>query len=105
MAGLQRRQNFRVGQLDALAVAGGGVAVERKGLAALQLDGAVLEVAQPELWALQVRQDADRAVALRLDAADDFHQLAHRRVRGVAHVDAKDVRAGAEQLLDRFRGV
>jgi hypothetical protein len=105
VARLQRRQNLRVRELDALAVAGRGVAVERKGLAAGELDGAMLEIAEPELWALQVGQNADGAVAFRLDAADDLHQLAHPCVRGVAHVDAKNVRAGAEQLFDRFRGV
>ena len=55
------------------------------------------EGAKPELRALQVDEDADRAVHFFLERADRRHPLAHPVMRGVAHVDAEHVGAGGEQ--------
>ena len=43
---------------------------------------------------------ADRPAGLLLERADHRHPLAHRVMRGVAHVDAEDVGAGGEQSRD-----
>ena len=76
--------------------------VQGEGLAGLELGRAVLEFADPELGTLQVGKDADRAADLVFDPADLFHQRAHQRVVGVAHIDAEDVGAGLEQRLDHM---
>ena len=91
-----------MGQLDAGGVARLRVVVEHERLAGRQDDRVPREGADAELGALQVDQDADRALAVALDLADGRHQPAHGRVVGVAHVDAEDVGAGVEQTPDRL---
>ncbi len=66
----------------------------------VQVDGVADERAEPELRPLQVDKDADRAAGLFLHLADHRHTLPHHVMRRVAHVDAKDVRAGGEQRGD-----
>src|SRR5690606_13310371 len=59
-----------------------------------------------ELRTLQVGENADRPAAALLDGANPLDQQAHRVVAGMAHIDAEEVGAGLEQLLDHllFRG-
>ena len=98
VAGLERGEDFRMGQLDARRVAGRRVVESRtKRLADGQLDRLVGEGADAQLRPLQVDEDADRAADLGLDLADGRHQLAHEVVVGVAHVDAEDVRTRPEE--------
>ena len=89
-------------QIDARLAAGSGVAVKDEGLAVAKVDAAACERAEPELRPLQVDKDADRAAGLFLDLADHRDPLPHPVMRGVAHVDAKDVGAGGEQGGDRL---
>ena len=70
VAGLDGGENLRMRQLHALGVAGRRVVVEDEILALVDLGGAVLERAEPQLRALQIDQDADRPVVIRLDGAD-----------------------------------
>ncbi len=100
VADFERREDFRMGQLDARRIAGLGRAVEDEALAERQVDGRLGEGADAQLGSLQVDEDADRVAFLGLDRADGRHQLAHEVVAGVAHVDAEHVRARAEQLRD-----
>ena len=100
VAGLERREDLRVGQLDALGVARRRVGIEDEGLAGRQRDRAVGEGADAELRALQVDEDADRPLGIGLDLADCRHQAAEHVVVGVAHVDAEDVGAGPEEAAD-----
>ena len=82
------------GRCTRLASPGARIGVEHEGLALHQHRGSAGEGPDPELRSLQVDQDADRPAVLAFDRADRRHQLAHARVRGVAHVDAEDVGAG-----------
>ena len=100
VAGFESGKHFRVGQLDAGRVAGVGIVIEHEALADHQVDGLVGEHADPELRSLQVDENADRVAFLGLDLADGRHQLAHELVIAVAHVDAEDIRARPEELLD-----
>ena len=54
----------------------------------------------PQLRPLQVDQDADRPSVFELDRADRGDEFAHAIVRGVTHVDAEHVGAGAKQVRD-----
>src|SRR6185503_5751578 len=100
MAGPKCCENFRMGKLHPAVVARRLVGIEREALAVLELGRAFGERAEPQLWSLQVDQDADRPAVARLNIADGLHQLTHLVVRGVAHVDAEHVRTGLEQLPD-----
>jgi len=102
MARLKRFEDFRMRQVDPLPVAGLRVVVEHEGLALRDLHRAVLEAPEPELRPLQVGKNADRPVMPVFDVADDGDEVAQPLVRGMAHVDAEDVRTGAVQLVDRF---
>ena len=75
-----------------------------KVLALVDHGRAVGEGAEPQLRPLQVDQNADRAIVFGFDRADRSDQLAHPLVIGVAHIDAKHVGAGLEQLADHFAG-
>ena len=74
--------------------------VERERGALRQRHRAAFELPDAQLRALQIDQDADRPLAFLLDRADGRHQLAHAVMRRVAHIDAEDVGAGAEQRRD-----
>lgn len=100
VARLHRFQDFRMGQVDAVRVAGGIVVVERKRLAGLELDGGVGELADTELRALKVGENADRATAGGLDIADALNQRTHQVMAGMAHVDAEKIGPGFVQLPD-----
>ena len=100
VAGRERTQDFRMRQLHPSRVAGRGVAVEHEDVALVQLRPAVGEQAEPQLRSLQVDQHSDRPARLLLERADPRHPLPHRVVRGVAHVDAKNVGAGGEEGRD-----
>ena len=98
VAGRERAQDFRMGQIDARRAARGGVAVEgevRRPCAGRRAPPA--NAPSLQLRALQVDEDADRAAHLLLERADRRHPLAHGVMRGVAHVDAEHVGAGGEQ--------
>ena len=101
MAGLDRGDDFRVRQVHALGIAGRRIGVEHEAFALRQRRGTGGEAADAQLRPLQIDQDADRPIVLGLDRADRRHQFAHARMRGVAHVDAEDVGARAEQISDR----
>ena len=73
------------------------------GVALAQLHAAGLEFADPQLRPLQIDENADRAIEFLFERADHRDALAHRVVRGVAHVDAEDVGAGLEQAARSAR--
>ena len=99
-ARLQRRDDFRVGQVDPAAVTRGLVQVQAQGLAALQLDLALGEAADAQLRPLQVHEDAQRVVQLLLDFADPLVAQGVVGVFAVAEVEAEDVNPGFDQLAD-----
>ena len=67
-------------QVHAVDVAGRRVAVEHEGRALGEFDAAVGELADPQLRALQIDQDADRAAIVGFERADHADALAHRVV-------------------------
>ena len=75
------------------------VVVQREGLAGLQRLLALGELADPQLRSLEIGEDADRAADRLLHRADAADQRSHQFVVGMAHVDAEDVRASLEELL------
>jgi hypothetical protein len=87
-------------QVHALVVAGLRVVVERECLAGFEFDRAVLELADAQLGALKIGENADRPADFFLDLAQACHQLAHELVARMAHIDAEHVRTGLEQPLD-----
>ena len=98
--GLERREDFGMGQFDAAGVAGARIGIEGEGMAGLERDRMLAEGTDPEFRALQVDQDADRPAAVRFDRADIADQIPQPRVIGMAHIDAEDVRTGLEQAPD-----
>ena len=92
-----------MGQAHARLISRRGIAVERKGIAAHQRDMRVCKLAHAQFGALQIGQNADRAMMLLLNRADGFDALAQKLVAGMAHVDAKHIGAGEKQLLDDGR--
>ncbi len=97
LARLHGREDLRVGHAHARLVAGGLVEVDGHDVAGLHVDEAVGELAEAELGALQVGQDAERPV-------EHLGGGAHGGVGGgvvvvgaVAEVQAEHVRAGPGQ--------
>src|SRR5262249_49476603 len=102
MARLDRRQNFRMGQMYPRRVARRRIAIEAKCLALGEQDRAALECADAQLGSLQVDEDSDRPPVFEFDRADRRDELAQSLVRSMAHVDAEDVGTGAEQARDHY---
>jgi hypothetical protein len=100
MAGLEGSENFRMRQLHARVVAGRLAGIEHEALAVMKLCRAFGERSQTQLWSLQIDENADRAAVAAFDIADGLDQFPHLVMRGVAHIDAKDVGAGLEQATD-----
>ena len=70
MAGLERAQDFGMGEVDALGITRRGVGIERKSGALFQQDAALAaELADAQLRALQVGEDADRTAELAFQPA------------------------------------
>ena len=93
------------GRNDALRPAGALGLVEAEGGALGQGDAAAGDLADAELRALQVAQDADRPAEVGLRRAHGRVHLLHQVEGGVAHVDAEHVDARLEQALDHLGGV
>ena len=100
VAGLDRLEDLGMRQVHARDAARRLVGIERERRALRQHHRAAFELPDAKLRALQIDQDADRPLAFVLDRADGRHQLAHAVMRRVAHIDAEDVGAGAEQRGD-----
>ncbi len=96
-ARFQRRDDFRVRQVHAAAVARCRVQIQAKGLVTLKADLAGGETADSELGPLQVHEDADRLVQLLLDLANPGEALGVVAVLAVAEVQAEQVHAGLDQ--------
>ncbi|MOA32648.1 hypothetical protein D3C78_1538860 [compost metagenome] len=87
-------------QVDAGAVARGGIAVEHEYIARAHRDLAGGEGADAQLRALQVGQDRDRAASFGLDLAHGIVARAVVFVRAVAEVQPEHVGARLEQFAD-----
>src|SRR6195256_5331870 len=74
--------------------------IQHEAFAVLELDRAFRERPDAELRALKIDQNADRPPVARLDIANGLDQFAHLVVRGMAHIDTKDVGAGLEQAAN-----
>ena len=96
--------DFLVRQVDAADVARGGVEVEPEGLAGLQLHAAGLELADAQLGALDVGEDADGAADAAFDLADHADARGVVFVGAVGEVEAEDVGAGAVEAFDDLDG-
>jgi hypothetical protein len=83
-----------VRQAHALGIARRGIGIERELGAFRQINGPVGEFADPELRPLQIEQNADRPADFLFNIANHLNALAHRRVIGMTHVDAKEIGAG-----------
>ena len=70
VAGLERRENFRMRQLDPLARSRRRLRIEHEDVAGRDLDLAAGESSDPELRSLKIGEDADRPAELLLDVAD-----------------------------------
>ena len=102
VAGFDRGDDIGMRQLHAGRIARGLVIVEPEGLTFLEHDGIVFELADSELGALQIDQDADRAFDLFLDPPDAGDGFGHQLMAGMAHIDTEDIGPGAIERLDCF---
>ena len=100
VARLARGENLRMRKLDALRIARRGIAIENEGIAGVDARFPLRKGADPQFRPLQVCKNADRPVDLRLDRANRGMKVLQQLVGGVAHIDAEDIRAGQEELLD-----
>ena len=101
-AGFHRFEDFLVRQLDAARVARRLVAVEYEHRIGLEFDASLGELADAQFRSLQVGQDRGRPAVFLFQAADRLDHADLRCLVAMAHVDAKRVGAGFEQLGDHF---
>ena len=101
---LDRFEDLVVRQENAFAVAERLIAIELENRPGRQLDAPGVEIADAELRALQIGEDADRMAMARRAGAHGVVKRFGPIVRRVADVDAEDVNAGNEKTLDHFRG-
>jgi len=85
-----------MGQVDAGGIARRGIGIEHEALAVGEDRRTLLEGAKPQLRALQIDENADRAIITCLDIADGRDELTHLVMRGVAHIDAENIRPRLE---------
>ena len=97
VARLQRGEDLGMRQRRPRLVAGFVVEVEPEIGAGRESHPATGEIAEPELRALQIGEDADRSPGFGLDAADVGEERAVIVVRAVAEIAAEDVDPGIEQ--------
>ena len=90
-------------QADAAGVAGGGVHIQDKGLAGLELHAAGLELPNAEFRALDVGQDADGAAEFFLDRADHLDARGMVGMAAVGEDQAKHVGASLEEMGEHVR--
>ena len=102
-AGLDRLEQFGVRKLDPGRVAERGIAIERETVPGRDRCRPAVEIADPELGALQVEQDRRRPPELLLERADRHHQRGLVGLVAVAHVDPEGVGPGTHQRLDHRR--
>src|SRR5262245_39010110 len=100
MTGLDDSKDLGVRQVHARGIAGRRIDVERECFARDKRGWIGRKSADPELWTLQIEQNADRPTELFLDIPDCRPQLTHARMRGVTHIDAEDIGAGLEKAGD-----
>ncbi len=89
-------------QVNALRSAKRLVGVEGEGLSLDERDAVVLEHVDPQLRSLEVGQNGDGTLVLRLDGANHGDAFAQLFARQMAHVEAEDVGARLEQFGDHF---
>ena len=104
LAGLDGVEYLRMGQKHAFARPKRLVAVELENRLCRNVDAAGFEIADAELRALQIGEDADRmAMACRAGAHRVVKSL-RPVMRRMAEVDAEDINAGNKQTFDHFWG-
>jgi hypothetical protein len=96
----QRIEDFGMRQWRTASVAALLAEVEAKAIAGPQLDPALGEGTEPELWTLQISKNADRAPRRALDRADRCEPGLVILVRPVAEIEPEYVYAGFEQITD-----
>ena len=101
MAGLHDLEDLRMRQMHAAEPADRFAADEGQHVAFVELDRARLELADAELGALQIDEEADRPREFRLQFAHDRVNVAQALMRGMAHVHAEYVGARLEQAPHR----
>ena len=87
-------------QVHARGVARFRIVVKREALTNNEFLTALDEFADPQLRALKVGENADRPAELAFHGPDAADQSLHRRMVGVAHIDAEYIGAGFEKLPD-----
>src|SRR5687767_6695795 len=90
-------------EIDAGFIARLGIGVESEDLSGIDARFAALEDAETQFRALKIGQNPDWPVELGFDLADRPMQLFKKLVRGMAHIDAEDIRTGQEQSFDHLR--
>ncbi len=105
-AGLERRENLRMRDGNGLRVGRGLAPHESDARSGLKLPlGA--ELAQAQFRSLQIDENGDRPTELGFDGPHGLDQRLQIGMRGVAHVDAEDIRTGKgqrAQMIARVAG-
>ena len=94
VAWLQGAQDFGMRKLHPVLIPRCGIRVENEFGALDELDRPVLEGADPRFGTLEIEKNANRASAFFLERPDHSGLPAHLIMRGMAHIDAKEIGAG-----------
>ncbi len=103
VAGLYGFEDLAMGKIDTALITGLGIVVEDENVTGIDANFLVAERADTQLRALQIDENADRPFLTGLDGTNDVAVLFEQIMRGMAHVDAKHVRAGNEQIFDLLK--
>jgi hypothetical protein len=94
---LDGREDLGMRQCGAAPIALCRIEIEAESVAGGDLDRAVGEIAEPELRALQIGENADRPSGLRFDAPDFLEQHTLLVVAAMAEIQPENVHSGLEQ--------
>ena len=97
-----RFEQFGMGKLDPVLIAGFGRAIENEAASGFDRYRAAADLTDPKLGALEVEQDGSRPVELGLERADRLDQRDFSSLVAVAHVDPEGIGARRHQLGDHF---
>jgi hypothetical protein len=81
-----------------------GIVVKDEDFPGVDADFLVAEGADAQLGSLEIDENADGPFLAGLDGTNNIAILIEQIVRGMAHVDAKHIRTGNEQLFYLLRG-
>ena len=102
MTGRDGFEDLRMREEHALGAAGRLVTIEDEFGAVVDEHAAAMELAEAKLGSLQIAQNANGMARAFGDGAYGLDVGLGHLVRGVAHIDAKDVDAGVDEFFNHL---